>query len=84
MSDRYEEDDGQRCTSAALVMPEMIRRCCAYEGHDGEHIWLPVTREGSPRNGMCFTWSDFHADDDTVTIWSPSTIDYGNQQGEQL
>jgi len=72
------EDYGQRCTSAALVMPEMIRQCCGYEGHHGDHIWLPIAQRGLP---MAFTWSDFHADDDTVTIWSPK-IDQNNE-GEQ-
>jgi len=72
-----DQDEGQRCPSAALVMPEMIRRCCGYDGHEGEHIWLPATHQGLP---MAFTWSDHHADDDTVTIWSPSNIEH--QQGE--
>ena len=78
MSDRMDEDDSLRCPSAALVMPEMVRQCCAYDGHEGEHIWVPIDRQGLP---IACTWSDVHADTDTVTIWSPTPIEH-NSNGE--
>jgi hypothetical protein len=80
MSDDGYDDEGQRCMSAALVMPEMVRRCCAYDGHSGEHIWMPTEHHGMP---MAFTWSDSLANTDTVTIWSPVIYNHNNN-GEAL
>jgi len=62
----FDPDPEGRCPAQSLASPTNIVRCCAYQGHGGEHVWMGST--------FVVTWED---NDDDVTVWARQYVPKG-------